>query len=114
MRRRDAGPILDFERAFEPIGLPSLALQLFTGLWLAYTLMPDTAEWFAFRNPTSHLLVTKFVLLAMTVALAAHARLRLIPGLDAQRLKPLAWHIVAVTVIAVLFVAAGVVFRADA
>ena len=51
------------------------------------------------------------VLLAVTLALAVHARLRLIPHLEEGALKPLAFHIVAITVVAVLMVVAGVGFR---
>ena len=43
--------------------------------------------------------------------LALHARLRLIPDLSAARLPALARHIAGVTVLAVLFVVAGVSLR---
>jgi len=39
------------------------------------------------------------------------ARLRIIPRLSASNLRALAWHIVPVTLIAVLFVITGVGFR---
>jgi hypothetical protein len=50
-------------------------------------------------------------LLAATVALALHARLWLIPRLRDDNLPALAAHILAVTILAVLFVLAGVLFR---
>jgi hypothetical protein len=50
-------------------------------------------------------------LLAMTMAFAADARLRIIPNLSATNLVSLAWHVVPVTAISVLFVAVGVSFR---
>jgi hypothetical protein len=53
----------------------------------------------------------KLILLAATIALALHARLRLIPGLTTARLPLLAWHIAGVTVFSVLFVAVGSAFR---
>lgn len=43
--------------------------------------------------------------------LAASARFRVIPRLTPDTLKTLAWHIVLVTLFAVLFVAVGVSLR---
>jgi hypothetical protein len=45
------------------------------------------------------------------VAIAADARIRIIPKLTAARLPSLAWHIVPVTVVSVLYVVVGVSFR---
>lgn len=53
----------------------------------------------------------KLLLLATTVVFALDARLRLIPRLSEQNLMALAWHIVPVTVVSVLFVVVGVSFR---
>jgi hypothetical protein len=53
----------------------------------------------------------KLGFLAATIALALHARLKLIPRLTDTTLPTLATHIVGVTTLAVLFVLAGVVFR---
>jgi hypothetical protein len=50
-------------------------------------------------------------LLAMTMALAADATLRIIPNLSAANLASLAWHVATVTAISVLFVVVGVSFR---
>ena len=47
----------------------------------------------------------------MTVALAAHARLRLIPTLSSDTLPRLAWHIRLVTLVSVLFVVVGATIR---
>ena len=56
----------------------------------------------------------KVVLIAVTILLALHARLRILPDLTADRLRALAWHIVPVTVIAVLLVITGVAIRFEA
>ena len=50
-------------------------------------------------------------LLAVTAALALHARFRVIPKLSDATLPALAWHIRIVTLAAVLFVLAGVSVR---
>jgi hypothetical protein len=51
------------------------------------------------------------VLLAATVALALHARLRLIPRLSDDSLSGLAWHIRAITALAIAFVVVGALIR---
>ncbi len=63
------------------------------------------------RFPIATTIGVKLILLAVTLALAVHARLRLIPRLDEGTLRPLAFHIIAITVVAVLMVVAGVGFR---
>jgi hypothetical protein len=82
-----------------------------TGLLLSYRLIPDAGQWFAFETPVSRLVGTKLVLQGATVAFAADARLRIIPKLSEDRLGALAWHIVPVTVLSVLFVVVGISFR---
>lgn len=56
----------------------------------------------------------KLLLLGLTVALALHARLRLLPRLDGSNLGLLAVHIVIVTALAVALVIVGVDFRTGA
>lgn len=111
LRERDARRIREFEAGFERIGLPALVVQVLTGLWLAHRYLPDPRHWLTFSNPISAGVAAKLLLLVATIALALHARLRLIPRLEARTLPLLAAHIVAVTVLAMLFVVAGAGFR---
>jgi hypothetical protein len=53
----------------------------------------------------------KLALLAATVALAIHARLRVIPRLEAATLRVLAYHVVAVTLLGVALLVVGVGIR---
>jgi hypothetical protein len=110
LRERRAQLILDFEHGYERIGLPALLVQVITGLWLAHLRLGPVSAWFA-NNPLAHVVQIKLGLLAGTIALALHARLKLIPRLTDATLPTLALHIVAVTTLAVLFVIAGVAFR---
>ncbi len=111
LKARDPDIVHQFEAGYEKLGMPALVIQLLTGLWLAYRLLPDPAAWFAFESPAATNIFFKMLLLVLTLALALHARLRVIPRLDAGRLKTLAYHIVLVTVLAVLFLVVGVSFR---
>jgi putative copper export protein len=111
LRRRDPAVLSDFEEGYKRIGVPALVIQVLTGLWLAHRLVPRMADWFSFTTVMSTHVTLKLLLLLVTVALAMHARLQLIPRLSEQTLPILAWHVVAVTVVAVLFVLVGVGFR---
>ncbi len=99
-----------FETGYERVGIPALLTQVVTGVWLATDLLP-VAEWANLHSPVARAVLAKLGLLALTVLLAADARLRLIPSLTPKRLGALALHIVPVTVVSVLFVVVGVLFR---
>jgi len=111
LREESPSEPLRFESAYERIGIPAMLMQVATGIWLAYRLVPDVGQWFAFDDPAARLIGIKLLLLVATVALAADARLRIIPKLSRGNLIALAWHIILVTVISVLFVVVGVSFR---
>ena len=110
LRERSIVAVEAFEARFERVGIPALLIQVATGLYLALTLAPPST-WLALDNPVTRAIVIKLGLLAATVALAAHARLRVIPHLTADNLGTLAWHIIAVTLISVAFVVVGVGYR---
>lgn len=112
LAQRSPEMLLAFESRFEKIGLPALVVQVLTGFTLAWFRLPDPARWLAVDDPIAQPIALKLALLGLTVAFAAHARLRLIPGLTAARLPLLAAHIVAVTLLSVAFVVVGVSFRA--
>lgn len=111
LREKLPAELLRFESAYERIGMPALLIQVGTGIVLAYRMVPDVGRWFAFDDPVSRLIGAKLILLAVTMAIAADARLRLIPRLTEDKLVSLAWHIIPVTVVSVLFVVVGVSFR---
>lgn len=111
LKEKSPAELSRFESAYERIGIPALLLQVITGLWMAYRMVPDVGQWFAFNNPLSRLIGIKLLLLTITIAFAIDARLRIIPKLSEENLTSLAWHIIPVTVISVLFVVVGVSFR---
>ena len=103
--------LMAFEEQFEKIGMPALILQIITGLWMVYRLLPEVSLWFGFDNDLSTLITLKITLLALTVLVALHARFRVIPTLSPARLRCFALHIVAVTLLSVSFVIVGSLFR---
>ena len=111
LAKRDPDLVRSFERIYERIGLPAMAIQVVTGLWLAYLLRPEIAGWADWSDPVALTICLKLACLAATIALAVHARLSIIPRLDAARLPMLGAHIVAVTALALAFVWLGLAFR---
>ena len=111
LRAHDPAIIREFESGFERLGIPALLVQIVTGLWLAYHWAPHVAGWFSPSTPQARLVLIKLVLLAATVALAIHARLRVIPQLDRETLRVLAYHVVAVTLLGVALLVVGVAIR---
>lgn len=111
LKERSPSELLRFESAYERIGLPALLIQVGTGLWLAYQRIPSVSRWFDLDDPIARLVGAKVLLLAITIAFAVDARLRIIPRLSAENLTALAWHIIPVAVISVLFVVVGISFR---
>lgn len=112
LREKSAGQLSWFESAYERIGIPALVVQIITGLSLAYQMIPNVGEWFAFGDPISSLIGIKIMLMGITAALAIDARFRIIPKLTEKDLPAMAWHIIPVTVASVLFVFIGTYFRA--
>lgn len=111
LKERSVADLLRFESAYEKVGMPALAIQILTGVWMAWNLIPDPARWIAAGDPVSQLILIKLALLLLTVLLAIDARLRLIPRLTAETLPAMGRRIMLVTMIAVLFVMVGVSFR---
>lgn len=111
LKLHDLEGIRNFENAYEKIGIPALIVQITSGLWLAHRMLPDVSLWFQWQNPIARLILLKLSLLGLTAVLAVDARLRIIPRLGPQNIHSLAWHIIPVTVIAVMFVVVGISFR---
>jgi putative copper export protein len=110
LRLRSASMLLDFERRFEPLGMSALVIQVISGAWLASRLVPFSL-WLSVGNPTSRMVVMKLTCLALTIAFALDARLRVLPRLRDDNVQTMVPHIIGVTILSVLFVAAGVGFR---
>lgn len=111
LREKKASLIRDFEQGYERLGLPALGTQVLTGLWLAHRILGGSpAAWLADNGP-ARVVQLKLALLAATVALAIHAKTRVIPRLRDDNLPLMGWHIAGVTLFGVLFVLAGASLR---
>ncbi len=110
VKTRDVTALQAFEARFERIGIPALVVQVLTGLELARRYLPPS-EWLSFDGLLARHVGVKLVLLAVTLGLALHARLRLVPKLDGSNVRALAVHVVLITLVSVLFVVVGIGFR---
>lgn len=113
LRESNPSRITEFESLYEKIGMPALALQLITGVWMALTMQSPISTWFTSPTPQSNLILLKLSLLLLTILTALDARLRIFPTLSAETLPKLARRIVLVTLLSVAFVLAGVSFRGE-
>ncbi|MDY7116754.1 CopD family protein [Halomonas sp. SSL-5] len=112
LKGRDVASLHWFEQGYEKLGMPALLVQIITGLWLAWQKVPSLSLWFdPAAGPIAQLIRVKLVLLLLTALVAAHARFRVIPRLSAATLPLMGWHIAAVTLLSVAFVATGLSFR---
>ena len=103
IKKNDISIVEQFESKYERIGIPSLLILVITGVYMTTVY---TSNFFDFDFSIHHNrhVYYKFILLFLTIILAIHARFVLIPQ---KKLKPLAYHIVLVTTISVLFVFVG-------
>lgn len=111
LKTREPELIHQFEEHFEALGLASLLLQVLTGLGLTWVYFPGWQNFWAFDSVVSTYIGLKLGLLLLTLGLAVHARFGIIPQLTKETLNSLAYPILGVTTLAVLFVILGAGIR---
>lgn len=111
LRKKDPNIILNFEKKYEKIGLPSLLILIITGIWMAYDFNATFSTWFSFASPIESVVSTKLILLLITFGFALNANLRVIPKLNAKNLNLMTFHIISVTTIGVLMLILGSTVR---
>ncbi|MCV6621429.1 MAG: CopD family protein [Cellvibrionaceae bacterium] len=111
LKERSPERLLDFESAYEKIGMPALVAQIITGLLLAHHWLPEPSQWLNSANPIAQGIQYKLLLLGLTFCLALDARFRVIPRLSRANLWDMAWHIIAVTCLSIAFVIVGAGFK---
>lgn len=113
LKRKDVDTLLDFEKRYEVIGLPALAVLVITGVWMAYLYGVTISKWFSFSNAIENVVSLKLLLLGCIVALALSAQFRVIPGLKKgeHRLLEMSCHIILVTTLSILMLILGSFIR---
>ncbi|MFD3275153.1 CopD family protein [Aquirufa echingensis] len=105
---KDINLILNFEKHFEPIGIPSLVIQIITGVWMAIFQYGIQFNW---DNAIQRNIILKLSLLVLSLLLALHARIFIIPKLSLVNLPMMVLHIRFITLVALLMVFFGLQFR---
>ena len=110
-RARRAGDpriVQEFEAGYERLAVPALLVQAASGIWLAFRAKPDDVSWFDLGAfPVSHVAL-KLLLFIGIIALAIHAKRRVLPELEAGNLDTYGGHVWVVTLLSVGLVAVGV------
>ena len=114
LKRKDFSYIGNFEKTYEPIGIPSLAVLIITGILMAYDYNAGFSSWFSFATPIERVVSLKLTFLLTTVCFAISAQTRVLPKLrkgQLNKLPEMAVHIICVTLIGVLMVILGSLVR---
>lgn len=107
LKQKDSSIISKFETKFEPIGLPALLVLLLTGVYMAYKYGVAINLWFSFSNPMERVVSVKLILLLLTLVLAVHARVFIIPKLHSKNLIAMGIHILLITLIGISMLVVG-------
>tara|TARA_R110001592_G_scaffold5046_3_gene27964 strand:- start:58 stop:501 length:444 start_codon:yes stop_codon:yes gene_type:complete len=112
LKDKDYSALLNFERNYEKVGMPALIVQVLTGVYLSYNLLPNFSEWLSFQNHISFHISLKLILLALTILLAVIANTVIIPNIKkGNNLTIMAVFAYLVTLLSIFFVIVGLSFR---
>lgn len=111
LKKKEASIIINFKNKFEPVGMPALVILLLTGIIMAYDFGVPVSDWFSFGSPIERLVSLKLSLLLLTFILAINAQLFVFPKLTSDKLNPVAFQIIAVTMVGVTMLILGSFFR---
>lgn len=107
LKNKDPEIITQFERKYEALGLPALAVLVFSGIWMSLNYGVRPTDWLRFSSAVEIVVSIKLSLLLLTVLLALHARFFIIPKLSKTNIPQLALHIYAVTVVGISMLVLG-------
>ena len=114
LKRKDFSYIGNFEKTYEPIGMPSLAVLVITGILMAYDYNAGLSSWFSFATPIERVVSLKLICLLTSICFAISAQTRVLPKLrkcQLNKLPEMAVHIICVTLIGVVMVVLGSLVR---
>ena len=111
LKKKDPQVIREFEKQYEPLGIPALILLIITGILMAYDYNATISTWFLFSNDIEKVVSIKLLLLFSTLILAVHARFFIIPKLKASNLRVMSFHIIILSTIAVTMLIFGSLIR---
>lgn len=111
LKTKNIAGLFEFEKKYEVVGLPALLLLVITGIWMSLNYGIAPSQWLSFSSGIETVVSCKLLLLVITLVLALHARLVLIPNLKPEKLVLLTLHIFAVTAIGITMLILGTFVR---
>lgn len=114
LKHKDFSYIGNFEKTYEPIGMPSLAVLVITGILMAYDYNAGFSSWFSFASPIERVVSLKLAFFLTSICFAISAQTRVLPKLrkgQINKLPEMAVHIICVTLIGVMMVILGSLVR---
>ena len=114
LKHKDFSYIGNFEKTYEPIGMPSLAVLVITGILMAYDYNAGFSSWFSFASPIERVGSLKLAFFLTSICFAISAQTRVLPKLrkgQINKLPEMAVHIICVTLIGVVMVILGSLVR---
>ncbi|MGG5505239.1 MULTISPECIES: CopD family protein [unclassified Myroides] len=108
-KEKNIAMLFNFERRYEWLGMPALAILLLTGVRMAYVYNVKIATWFAFKTPIETVVSLKLLCLLSIVLFALSAQCYVLPRLkiNSKKLPLMTFHIIAVTLISILMLILG-------
>lgn len=110
-KKKDPQILLGFENLYEKIGIPSLILQVITGLFLFLLKVETWDQLLNWNDYNGRHFLLKMLLLLITILFAIHARFRIIPNLTNKTLLLLGLHIFGVFLLSLGFLLVGISIR---
>ena len=110
LKNKDFSFISNFEKTYEPIGMPSLAVLVITGILMAYDYNAGFSSWFSFASSIERVVSLKIAFFLISICFAISAQTRVLPKLrkgQLSKLPEMAVHIICVTLIGVIMVILG-------
>lgn len=109
LKTREASKMLNFEKSFEPLGMPALLILVITGIWMMYQYGVSFSKLFAFKNPIETAISLKVIFLLATVALAISAQTWVLPSVrkSPKRIPIMAVHVILVALLGVALLTVG-------
>jgi uncharacterized membrane protein len=107
IKNNDVHTISNFEKKFEPIGIPALLIQVITGFTFMYLYKIPMSAIYMPIGSMQILFAIKLYHLIAIIALAIHAKVFIIPKLCTTNLMQLAVHIVLVTLLSISMLIIG-------
>lgn len=111
IKEKNPQAILNFGTTYEKIGIPSLLVQVITGILMFISKVESFSILFDWNSFYGRHFILKMSFFLCIIPLALHARLRIIPNLNKNNILMLGLHILAVNLASIALLLVGISLR---